>query len=107
MIKRSLGVAIIGCDVISLEHVKAFQVFSDQFEIKAVCDLLPKKASKLVNYIGQNVMEYTEFKEVVFREEIDVVSVCTPPFSHKVTVIAGFTLQPVNMRFAKNHLLHL
>lgn len=91
MVKRRFGVAIIGCGIISLEHVKAYQAFSEQCEIKAVCDLLPEKASKLANFIGGNVRVYTDFKEVISREDIDIVSICTPPFAHKEAVIAAFT----------------
>ncbi len=81
------GVAIIGCGIISNSHVKAYQAFPDQCKIKAVCDLVPEKASKLASSIGSDVMFYTKIKDLLAREDIDVVSVCTPPFAHKEAVI--------------------
>jgi UDP-N-acetyl-2-amino-2-deoxyglucuronate dehydrogenase len=90
MKKNKLGVAIIGCGIISSSHVKAYQAFNDQCEIKAVCDLVPEKASQLASTIGEGVMVYTDFKEMLSREDIHVVSVCTPPFAHKEAVIETF-----------------
>lgn len=81
------GVAIIGCGKISDSHVKAYQAFPDQCTIKAVCDLVPEKARELASSIGSDVMVYTKLEDLLARKDIDVVSVCTPPFAHKEAVI--------------------
>jgi UDP-N-acetyl-2-amino-2-deoxyglucuronate dehydrogenase len=87
MKNNKLGVAIIGCGIISKSHVKAYQHFNEQCEIKAVCDVVPDKAGKLASSINENVMAYTQYKELLARNDIDVVSICTPPFAHKEVVI--------------------
>jgi len=87
---KKLGVAIIGCGIISSSHVKAYQAFSDKCEIKAVCDVFPNKAITLAESIDKDVLVFTDFKDLLKREDIDVVSICTPPFAHKEAVIEAF-----------------
>jgi len=42
--KRSVRVELIGCGAIAPAHVEATRSFPGQYEIVALCDIVPKKA---------------------------------------------------------------
>ncbi|KHF40523.1 Gfo/Idh/MocA family protein [Halalkalibacter okhensis] len=83
-----LKVAIIGTGAISSTHIKAYQEFSDRCEIVALCDIYPEKAEKQANDFNLNVNIYDDIKGIVERTDIDLVSICTPPYTHAETAIA-------------------
>lgn len=76
-----LKVAIIGAGAISSAHVTGYLQFADRCKIVAVCDIYPEKAQKLVETYGLDSKVVKDYKELLF-EEIDLVSVCTPPYVH-------------------------
>jgi predicted dehydrogenase len=83
-----LKVAIIGAGAIAPSHIKAYQQFSDRCEIVALCDIYPEKAGKLAEEYNLNVTVYSDYQAVVERTDIDLVSICTPPYTHADTAIA-------------------
>ena len=89
MKSNKFGVAIIGCGIISDSHIQAYEANNDRCEIKAVCDLIPEKASQLASSINKEVMVYTDIQELLRREDIDIISICTPPFAHVNVAIAA------------------
>ncbi len=67
--------AIIGLGVIGKVH---FDVLARQGEnVVALCDI---DAEKLVNYT--DVAKYSDYKEMLRKESVDVVHVCTPHYLH-------------------------
>ncbi|MCR2821180.1 Gfo/Idh/MocA family protein [Lederbergia panacisoli] len=87
MWENKLGVAIIGSGGISYAHVEAYQQFGNQCSIKAVCDVSEERAVRLASYIGKEVEIYKNCKAILSRNDIDIVSICTPPFTHKEVVV--------------------
>ncbi|KGA98874.1 oxidoreductase [Alkalihalobacillus alcalophilus ATCC 27647 = CGMCC 1.3604] len=83
-----IKVAIIGAGAIASAHIKAYQQFSERCEIVALCDIYPEKAKKLANEYHLNVNVYTDYLELAERTDIDLVSVCTPPYTHAEVAIA-------------------
>jgi predicted dehydrogenase len=77
-----LKVAIIGTGAISPSHIQAYQLFSDRCEIIALCDIYPEKAEQKANEFDLEVEVYEDYKELLKRNDIDLVSVCTPPYTH-------------------------
>ena len=78
-----VGVAIIGTGVISEQHIKAYQMFTDRCEIVAVCDIFSEKAKEQKDkYHLENAMVYKDYKQMLERKDIQLVSICTPPFTH-------------------------
>ncbi|MFK0525773.1 Gfo/Idh/MocA family protein [Paenibacillus illinoisensis] len=77
-----LKVAIIGAGAISGAHISAYLAFPDRCQIVAVVDMYLEKAQKRINEHGlKNAQAVADYKELL-SQNIDVVSVCTPPYTH-------------------------
>lgn len=77
-----LKVAIIGAGAISGAHISAYLAFPDRCQIVAVVDMYPEKAQKRINEHGlKNAQAVADYKELL-SQNIDVVSICTPPYTH-------------------------
>ncbi len=83
-----LKVAIIGAGAISSAHIEAYLEFSNHCKIVALCDIYPEKAAKRAEEYNLDVEVYKDFQSLLSREDIDLVSVCTPPYTHAETAIA-------------------
>lgn len=81
---KTFGVGIIGCGWIFTQHAYALHI-KENIEVKAVCDIKPdtlKTASKLFH-----CDEYSDYKEMLKREDIDAIHVLTPHYLHASMVI--------------------
>lgn len=77
-----LNVAIIGTGAISPAHIEAFLKFNDMCRIVALCDIYPEKAVKKAEEYNLNVDIYDDHRKMLERDDIDLVSICTPPYTH-------------------------
>ena len=100
-----LKFAIIGCGRISHKHIEALANNIEEAELVAVCDIVAEKMDKDVEeyyeHIEENkridsedeyieeiaatkeeVKKYTDYKEMLEKEDIDVVSICTESGYH-------------------------
>lgn len=84
-----INVAIIGTGAIANAHIRAFQQFAERCKIAAICDIYPEKAEMTAANFNLDVQVYSEFKELLNRPDIDLVSVCTPPYTHAEIAIAS------------------
>ena len=83
-----LRVAIVGCGNISRLHMKGYAEFTDTCKIVALCDIYPEKAEeKKIEFNLSEAKVYASHEEMLANEEIDVVSVCTPPYVHSEIAI--------------------
>lgn len=71
-----LKVAVVGCGGISGVHVPAWESFED-CELVAICDVRPEMMDK---YPGKRC--YTDYKELLENEELDIVDICLPTYLH-------------------------
>ncbi len=78
--KSKVGCGIIGCGVIAPWHAKAVTNVPDA-ELVAVSDIIPEKAEKLKEEFGAQYA-YTDYREMLARDDIDIVSICTPSGMH-------------------------
>jgi UDP-N-acetyl-2-amino-2-deoxyglucuronate dehydrogenase len=99
---KKLGWAIVGCGVISTTHAKAIAA-APSAELIATCDIIPERAQKLASEYGAPHW-YEDFNEMLKRDDIDVVSVCTPSGLHGVVAEAAarakkhvFTEKPIEI----------
>lgn len=77
-----LKVAIIGAGGISGAHIDAFLKFPDRCEIVAVSDIYADKAQRQIDQFGLlNAKAVQDYRELL-GQDIDLVSVCTPPYTH-------------------------
>ncbi len=77
-----IGVAIIGTGDIANFHIEAYLGFADRCQIRAVVDLFPQKAQDKVDKYGLNCEALADYKELLARDDIGLVSICLPPSLH-------------------------
>ena len=88
MANNKLRVCIVGTGARGNAHAKAWAA-SGEADVVAVVDVLADRAQELAAaYDAPHV--FTDYHEAVQRDDIDVVSICTPAFYHEeVTVFAA------------------
>lgn len=76
--------AIIGCGRIATNHIKA--ALHNKLEIVALCDVVPEKTTELLKkhqLDGSNVVKtYTDYKEMIAENQIDMLSIATESGLH-------------------------
>ncbi|MFD0675753.1 MULTISPECIES: Gfo/Idh/MocA family protein [unclassified Paenibacillus] len=76
-----LKVAIIGAGAISRAHIEAYLQFPERCQIVAIADIYEDKALERINTYKLNAKAVKDYQELL-QEDIDLVSVCTPPYTH-------------------------
>jgi len=76
---RVYGFGVIGCGVIAPVHVEAIRSLPNA-KLVAVCDIVEEKARKLAEENG--VAYYTDYHDMLKRDDIDVVNVVTWSGTH-------------------------
>lgn len=76
---EKLRFGIVGCGVIGPTHAEAIASLPDA-QLVAVADLNREKAQKLADKHGGT--PYTDLQEMLTRERLDVVDICTPSGLH-------------------------
>ncbi|MGC8863679.1 MAG: Gfo/Idh/MocA family protein, partial [Armatimonadota bacterium] len=79
-----MRIGIIGCGGIASEHVRGYRE-CDDVEIAAGADLDIQRA---INLVGEG-HAYPSYEDLLTKEKLDAVSVCTPPKFHKEAVCAA------------------
>ncbi|HBE79462.1 MAG TPA: oxidoreductase [Firmicutes bacterium] len=77
---------LIGCGRIAPNHARNIKEL-EQSELKAVCDLAPEKAEKYSRTYGGEV--YTDYRKVLDRPDIDIISIATSSGCHAEIGIAA------------------
>lgn len=86
---NKLGVAIIGTGNIAGSHAEGYLAFPERCRIVALCDIFPEKARAFAEKHGLSGCTITaDYKELLDREDISLVSVCLPPSLHAEVSIA-------------------
>ncbi|MCD6220563.1 Gfo/Idh/MocA family oxidoreductase [bacterium] len=77
-------VGIIGAGRIAGAHIQALSKI-ENVKIEGVCDVVKEKAEEKARKIGARV--YTDYKEMLDREKLDAVWICTPADVHSENVL--------------------
>ncbi|ADH60019.1 oxidoreductase domain protein [Thermoanaerobacter mathranii subsp. mathranii str. A3] len=78
-----IKVAIIGTGNISPQHIQGYLQFSDRCKIVALADIYPEKArDKKERFNLEDADVYDDYKKVLERNDIDLIDICTPPYTH-------------------------
>ncbi|MDF2486963.1 MAG: oxidoreductase [Herbinix sp.] len=77
-----IRVAIIGTGNISAAHINAYLAFPERCKIVAMCDIYPEKAKEKVEQYHLDAEVVDAHEKLLEREDIDLISICTPPFCH-------------------------
>jgi len=78
----SLKYALIGCGRISPNHVAA--ALENKLEIVALCDIEHSKMDEIAEKfdLPEDVVKYTDHKEMLEKEKIDLAAICTESGKH-------------------------
>jgi predicted dehydrogenase len=77
-----LRIAIIGTGNISGAHISAYLAFPERCEIVALCDIYPDKAKEKAKKYSLKADVVDSHEKLMGRKDIDLVSICTPPYCH-------------------------
>ena len=85
---RKLRVDIIGAGNISRSHLGGYKALPDLVELVSVCDIDEQKAKRYAEVNGFP-RYYKDYNEMLAKEELDAVSVCTWNAAHAEATIAA------------------
>jgi len=77
-----ISVAIIGTGNIAQSHIKGYLAFPRRCKITHVVDIFPEKAEKKNADYNLGAKVSASHKEILDCADIDLVSICSPPFRH-------------------------
>ncbi|MBQ2957253.1 MAG: Gfo/Idh/MocA family oxidoreductase [Clostridia bacterium] len=84
---KKLRIGIIGTGGIAHAHIRAYLRRTD-IEIVAGCDIVPGKAEAFLKKFEQNdARSYISYQEMLDKEELDAVSICTYNCQHAAPTI--------------------
>ncbi|NDB22205.1 MAG: gfo/Idh/MocA family oxidoreductase, partial [Proteobacteria bacterium] len=84
---RNLRVGVIGTGRISGSHITGY-LNTEGVELYGVCDVVGERATAAAEKHSIPHV-FKDYEELVACPEIDLVSICTPPFAHKDPTIAA------------------
>ena len=87
---KKLKIGIIGCGFIANgKHLPSLERMED-VEVVAFCDIILERAqASAKKYGGPEALVCLDYRDVLVREDIDVVHVCTPNSSHSEITVAA------------------
>jgi predicted dehydrogenase len=83
---KNLKAAVVGTGWVAGEHMSAYRV-NPHTELVAVCSRTKGSAERKLNEYGYSAKIYTGYEEMLKKEDIDIVSVCTPNHLHSEEAI--------------------
>jgi UDP-N-acetylglucosamine 3-dehydrogenase len=88
MLNGKLEAAVIGLGE-GFRHIKAYQENSN-YQLTAICDPLPEQIERRRGeyQLSSDIFSCEDYREIVKRKNIDVVSVCSPDYFHAEQSIA-------------------
>jgi len=78
---HEINVAVVGCGFVADKHLSSWKKVP-QAQVLAVCDLNKERAKNAAR-IWRIPNYYTSFSELLKRDDISLVDICTPPQVHK------------------------
>lgn len=77
-----IDVAIVGTGAIAKSHLEAYLRFPERCRVVALVDIYPDKAKELAAKYNLEVSVFQDHKELLNWDNLQLVSICTPPFTH-------------------------
>lgn len=82
-----LRIAIIGTGGIAKAHLKGYLEQKKFCTIVAVVDIYEDKAKKFIEELSNEIEIFQNHHELLKHAQIDAISLCTPPYTHKEIAI--------------------
>ncbi|MFB9276941.1 Gfo/Idh/MocA family protein [Cohnella cellulosilytica] len=77
-----IRVAIVGTGSISTAHLDAYTRFADRCRVVALVNNQTETAERLKEKYRLDCRIYQDYKDLLEGDQVDLVSICTPPFLH-------------------------
>lgn len=87
-----IRIGLLGCGRISKNHIDSIKALHSEglATLVATCDILPDRAEAAAASFGPGCTPLTDYAEMLKRDDIDLVSICTPSGLHpKHTIMAA------------------
>ena len=84
------NVGIVGCGGIARGAHWPFYKNDKRVKVVAVCDIRKERAEAFVRDFYPEAAVYTDYRDLVAREDIDCVDICTPNYLHSEIAVAAF-----------------
>ena len=85
------NIGIIGCGGISRwAHAPYYRSNAQRANIVAVCDILPDRVKQFRDELYPAAETYTDYHDLLKRDDIDAVDICTPNYLHSEIAVAAF-----------------
>jgi predicted dehydrogenase len=88
MENKIFKVAVVGCGSISANHLHGLNA-NENVKIVALCDVIPERAEARAKEYSVDCKIYTDYYELIEKEELDAVHICTPHYLHAPMTIAA------------------
>ncbi|MBO7304804.1 MAG: Gfo/Idh/MocA family oxidoreductase [Clostridia bacterium] len=88
MEKKELRVAVVGCGVISYNHLTALKT-TNGVKVIALCDVNAEKAEARRKEFSLDAKIYTDYYEMLDSEQLDAVHIATPHYLHAPMTVAA------------------
>ncbi|MCF7796285.1 MAG: Gfo/Idh/MocA family oxidoreductase [Lentisphaeria bacterium] len=75
-----MRIGLVGCGRISKNHFDAIKQFPDDLELAAVCDVVKARSQSAAE--ENSAAWYTDLAKMLAKENLDIVSICTPSGMH-------------------------
>ena len=85
---KKLKVGIIGCGRISVMHLVSASNL-EEAELVCCCDIIEERANQVAE--KYNIKAYTDYKEMLDKEQLDAVHICLPHYLHSLVASYAFT----------------
>lgn len=87
-----IKIGIVGCGgIANQKHLPALKQLNDKCEMTAFCDIIVERAQEAAKEYGtSDAKVYTDYKELLKDETIDVVHILTPNVVHSPITVAAF-----------------
>ena len=77
-----IGVAILGAGDIANVHIEAYKQLEGRCKVVAIADLFQDKAQEKKEKYGLDCEVVGDYKELLDRDDVNLVSICLPPSMH-------------------------
>ncbi len=86
---KTYKVGIVGLGGINRGAHSPFYAKDKRVQVVAICDILPDRAKKMHDDFYHDADIYTDYKELLKRDDLDAIDICTPNYLHSEIAIAA------------------
>lgn len=79
---KKTGAILIGAGAISDTHIQACKSLSEQVELLAIANRHTEAAEKKAALYGLDAQIVSDYRQMLGRQDIEMVCICTPPSTH-------------------------